>query len=141
MKERYLFRIGLNKEDGRIVENVDLMSIRPRKVLSITKDDIIINIPYEKINEYIKENGTTNKTLEDTVSLMLSGDYKERFKAEYIQVKNRCENLEEMLEKWDYNKLSFTPKCPRSAYQFQLRAMKDYKDILEIRAKIEEIDL
>lgn len=31
--------------------------------------------------------------------------------------------------------------CPRATYNFQLRAMKDYLDILEIRAKIEGIDL
>ena len=37
--------------------------------------------------------------------------------------------------------LTFTPTCPKETYNFQLRAMKEYLDILVIRAKIENIDL
>ena len=39
--------------------------------------------------------------LKDTVSLMCSDDYKERFKAEYAQVAVRYEKLKAMLDKWD----------------------------------------
>lgn len=37
--------------------------------------------------------------LKDTVDLMNSEDYKERFKAEYLQTKIRYDNLRKMLVK------------------------------------------
>ena len=37
-------------------------------------------------------------TLQDTVALMNSADYKERFKAEYYQLANRFKGLKKMLE-------------------------------------------
>ena len=43
--------------------------------------------------------------------------------------------------KWDEGKLDFTPTCPRELYNMQLRAMKEYLDILVIRAKFEDIQL
>lgn len=79
--------------------------------------------------------------LKDTVSLMCSDDYKERFKAEYAQVAVRYEKLKEMLDRWDVGKLNFTPTCPRSIYNFQIRAMADYIASLEARAAIEGIEL
>ena len=82
-----------------------------------------------------------NEVLAATAALMTSENYKDRFKAEYIQLKNRYEGLKRMIDKWDNGTLSFTPTCPRATYNFQLRAMKDYLDILEIRAKIEGINL
>ena len=75
--------------------------------------------------------------LKETIELMQSSDYKDRFKAEYMQLKNRYEGLKRMIDNWDNGTLSFTPTCPRATYNFQLRAMKDYLDILEVRAKIE----
>ena len=45
--------------------------------------------------------------------MMLSEDYKERFKAEYYQLVNRYKNLKAMLEKWDNGTLGFTPDCTR----------------------------
>ena len=88
----------------------------------------------------IDEN-TKNTELAMTAEGMVSDDYKERFIAEYIQIKNRYNGLLGMIEKWDANNLPFVPTCPRETYNFQLRAMKDYMDILVVRAKIEGIDL
>ena len=82
-----------------------------------------------------------NEVLAATAALMTSENYKDRFKAEYIQLKNRYEGLKRMIDNWDNGTLSFPPTCPRATYKFQLRAMKDYLDILEIRAKIEGINL
>lgn len=76
-----------------------------------------------------------------SADLMLSTDYKDRFVAEYLQLKNRYEGLSRMLVNWDNGTLVFTPTCPRETYNFQLRAMKDYMDILIVRAKIENIKL
>lgn len=82
-----------------------------------------------------------NEILKKSADLMLSSDYKERFLAEYMQIKNRYEGLSRMIENWDNRTLSFTPTCPRETYNFQLRAMKDYMDILIVRASMEKINL
>ena len=109
--------------------------------------------------------------LQTITSLMLSADYKDRMKAEYYHLINRMENLQAVLKLWDSGKLSFTPDCPRSIYDLQLRIIgneirsflaetegiasrfeadrfdiycvhqQDYMAILEARAKIEKIEL
>ena len=79
--------------------------------------------------------------LQSITSLMLSADYKDRMKAEYYHVQNRRENLEAVLNLWDSGKLNFVPDCPRSIFDLQLSAMKDYMAVLEARAKIENIAL
>lgn len=79
--------------------------------------------------------------LKETCAMMTSADYKERFRAEYLQNKIRLGNLNGMLEKWDKGELNFTPTCPREIYNFQVKAMQEYNDVLVIRAKIEGIEL
>ena len=79
--------------------------------------------------------------LKDTVKLMESTDYKERFKAEYEQLRIRFEKLNAMLGKWDAGTLEFTPTCPRSTYNIQIRAMADYLAALEARAIMEGVSL
>ena len=79
--------------------------------------------------------------LQTITSLMLSSDYKDIMKAEYYHLMNRKENLEAVIKLWDSGKLPFTSDCPRSIYDLQLRAMNDYKAVLEARAKIEKIVL
>ncbi len=89
-----------------------------------------------------KNMGTYRETkLKDTVSLMCSDDYKERFNAEYMQVCVRYQKLKAMLDKWDEGKLNFQPTCPRGIYNFQIKAMADYIASLEARAAIEDIEL
>lgn len=79
--------------------------------------------------------------LKDTAKMMNSSDYKERFKAEYIQTGIRYQKLKAMLERWDKGELNFQPICPRAIYNFQIRAMGDYIACLETRAAIENIEL
>lgn len=81
------------------------------------------------------------KELQETATMMCSADYKERFCAEYYQLETRYEKLKAMVEKWDKGELSFTPTCLRSTYDLQLRAMADYKAVLEMRANIEGVEL
>lgn len=82
-----------------------------------------------------------SKILNKLSKLMLNSDYKERLIKEYSELKTRYNRLQEMLNKWDERKLDFTPTCPRELYNMQLRAMKEYLDILVIRAKFEGIQL
>ena len=78
--------------------------------------------------------------LKDTKEMMCSADYKERFKAEYYQLKIRYDKLVDMCEKWDKGELNFTPTCPRYIYEAQLAYMSNYIDTLEERAILENID-
>ena len=77
----------------------------------------------------------------DTVPLMNSEYYRDRFKAEYYQVYIRFVKLKAMLEKWDKDELDFEPTCPYSTYEMQIKAMRDYIAVLEARAVMENIDL
>lgn len=79
--------------------------------------------------------------LNETVKMMNSADYKERFQAEYNQLAIRYYGLKNMLEKWDAGTLSFKPTCPRSTYNMQIKAMTDYLAVLEARAVMEGIKL
>ena len=79
--------------------------------------------------------------LADTVDGMNSADYKERFIAEYNQLKIRVCGLDNMMGKWGKNELTFEPTCPYSTYKLQIRAMRDYMAILEMRAVMEGIEL
>lgn len=79
--------------------------------------------------------------LRDTVEMMNSADYKERFKAEYYQTAIRYGKLKAMVDKYNNGTLEFKPTCPMSIYDIQLRAMRDYLAILEARAAIEGVEL
>lgn len=80
-------------------------------------------------------------TLNQTVGLMMSADFKDRAKAEYHQLAIRCEKLEAMCQKYEAGELGFTPNCSLELLKRQLGYMQNYKDILEVRAEIEGIDL
>lgn len=82
-----------------------------------------------------------NRVLAGTRDMMISPDYKERFRAEYIQLKNRFDGLKKMLDAWDDKKLNFVPPCPRDLYGEQVTDMELYLRTLERRAKLEDIDL
>lgn len=72
--------------------------------------------------------------LKDTIKLMKSNDYKDRFKAEYYQLKIRKEKLQKMLN----NK----PFYSKDFYDYsQLDVMRSYMILLERRARKENIDL
>lgn len=79
--------------------------------------------------------------LKDTVELMVSADFKDRFKAEYAQDKNRAMGLERMLEAYKAGALSFKPNCSYELLHEQLVYMKAKLRVLEERAVIENIDL
>ena len=90
--------------------------------------------------------------LKETANAMVSLDYKERFKAEYWQLKIRLENLRKfnlrikagrMINEMLCTESDKIPKhdCPDWLLGDQQRVMEDYLDILEERAIIENIDL
>ena len=82
-----------------------------------------------------------------TVDGMLSDDYKERFKAEYQQLKIRVDKLNAFCNKieaaFESEKKMDVPKhdCAYPLLIRQLGTMREYLHILEVRAVIEGIDL
>ena len=79
--------------------------------------------------------------LKETIELMVSSDYKERFRAEYKQLEIRRNGLYNMLKKYKAGELPFTPSCSYDLLNGQLKAMDMYSGYLEERAKIENIKL
>lgn len=88
--------------------------------------------------------------LKDTVEMMGSADYKERFKAEYYQTKTRYEKLKAFCDKIEAAQITMglknsveepTHDCPYYLLRDQQRAMGEYLHILELRAVIEGIAL
>lgn len=90
--------------------------------------------------------------LRETVELMNSEDYKERFKAEYYQTKIRYEKLKafntkiEAFERNQFSECKNTlemPKhdCPLELLWEQQHVMGNYLHLLEVRAVIEKVEL
>lgn len=79
--------------------------------------------------------------LKDTVELMNSDDYKDRFRAEYYQLWIRKEKLNLMLHNWKEGKLSFEPKCSYELLFEQLIYMNNYLIALRERAQIEGVEV
>lgn len=79
--------------------------------------------------------------LNEIAKIMVSADYKERFKAEYLQLKIRITCLSNMLKKYKEGTLTFKPTCSYELLHTQLVYMECYLNTLEERAKIEGIKL
>lgn len=79
--------------------------------------------------------------LKDTIKLMESEDFKDRFRAEYFQLKNRRNGLNTMLCKMENGELDFTPKSSYELLHTQWVIMGTYLSLLEERASIEDISL
>lgn len=81
------------------------------------------------------------KDLKETIELMESDDYKERFIAEYAQVKIRTLKLLKTVKSHFNGGEKFKLNCPIGILINQLAAMGGYLDVLRDRAAIEEIEL
>ncbi|MGN0773586.1 MAG: crAss001_48 related protein [Candidatus Ventricola sp.] len=79
--------------------------------------------------------------LRDTVEPMLSDDYKERFRAEYMQTKYRYDRLHDMVVRYEAGTLNFKPTCSIELLKQQKSAMGQYLYSLEVRAQVEHIQL
>lgn len=79
--------------------------------------------------------------LKDTIELMNSGAYQDRFRAEYYQTKIRYDKLHKMIVKHEAGTLEFNPESPIAILKMQKSAMGNYLYTLEVRAQIEGIEL
>lgn len=76
----------------------------------------------------------------DTVGLMINGDYKDRFVAEYQQAGIRLDRLRKMISQYDAGALNFEP-ANINLLREQAAVMEKYLYILGERAKLEKIRL
>lgn len=81
------------------------------------------------------------EVLKDTVKGMISEDYKERFIAEYSQLRIRILGLRNMLNQMFEGELDSEPTCNFNILQRQLQTMTMYALILESRAEEEGIEI
>lgn len=122
----YLYYDELNSCEWysvKIPEINDMTYVLPDTCISIKNDTIVI------------------KNLQDTIPLMNSSNYKDRFIAEYLQLCIRKEKLYNMINKYNEGELEFEPTCPIKMLEEQYDLMHKYAEKLEERAKIENIDL
>lgn len=103
--------------------------------------DYLLGLTWVKSLDENLRNEEEVMELKDTVDTMLNADYKERFKAEYHQLKIRCEKLHAMIIKYEAGTLDFKPDCPLALLKNQHTAMRAYLYDLAVRAEIENVKL
>ena len=82
-----------------------------------------------------------NTDISNICKLLSSEDFKDRVRGEYLLLKDKCEKLRIMLEKYATGTLEFQPKCSFEILFNQYDHMTSYLNILELRAKIEGFEL
>lgn len=147
--EKYLFKANIFAKLSEIVEadsEKEVMGkIRKQESFEIKQEVLRLypsSIEIRKIKEKKEEN---NMELKETVELMNSEDYKERFVAEYHQVKIRYEKLKNFCNKIEVEEMLGKEvtkhDCPLELLREQQKYMGLYLSILEKRALIENVEL
>lgn len=147
--EKYLFKSNIFAQLSEIVEADSEKEvwnkIRNRTSFEIKQKALQVypaSIEIRKIKEKKEKN---NMELKETVELMNSEYYKERFVAEYRQVKIRYEKLKNFCNKIEVEtmlgKEVTKHDCPLELLREQQKYMGLYLSVLEKRALIENIVL
>ena len=79
--------------------------------------------------------------LKDTIELMTSESWKDRFVAEYLQTKIRYEKLHKLIVKREVDKIDFITPIPFDSWMTQAAHMGGYLYELEKQAAIHGIEL
>ena len=147
--EKYLFKSNIFAKLSEIVEadsEKEVMDkIRKQESFEIKQEVLRLypsSIEIRKIKEKKEKN---NMELKETVELMKSVDYKDRFIAEYHQVKIRYEKLKNFCNKIEVEtmlgKEVTKHDCPLELLREQQKYMGLYLSILEKRSLIENVEL
>ena len=133
------------KDKSVIVSKIETLEHLMKEYFDIEENDsevIYDGIGCDAANSEIENLDIVNdgkediKSLEDEVNSESVMDVNVKANGEDINA-----GLRNMLDKWDQGELEFTPTCPRSTYNMQIKAMTDYIAVLEARAIIEGITL
>lgn len=146
---KYLFKSNIFAQLSEIVEADSEKEvwnkIRNQKSFEIKQKALQIcpaSIEIRKVKEKKEKN---NMELKETVELMNSEDYKERFVAEYHQVKIRYEKLKNFCNKIEVEEMLGKEvtkhDCPLELLREQQKYMGLYLSVLEKRALIENVVL
>lgn len=146
---KYLFKSNIFAKLSEIVEadsEKEVMDkIRKQESFEIKQEVLRLypsSIEIRKVKEKKEKN---NMELKETVELMNSDDYKERFVAEYHQVKIRYEKLKDFCNKIEVEtmlgKEVTKHDCPLELLREQQKYMGLYLSVLEKRALIENVEL
>lgn len=146
---KYLFKANIFAKLSEIVEadsEKEVMDkIRKQESFEIKQEVLRLypsSIEIRKIKEKKEKN---NMELKETVELMNSVDYKDRFIAEYHQVKIRYEKLKNFCNKIEVEEMLGKEvtkhDCPLELLREQQKYMGLYLSILEKRALIENVEL
>lgn len=147
--EKYLFKSNIFAKLSEIVEadsEKEVMDkIRKQESFEIKQEVLRLypsSIEIRKVKEKKEKN---NMELKETVELMNSDDYKERFVAEYRQVEIRYEKLKNFCNKIEVEtmlgKEVTKHDCPLELLREQQKYMGLYLSVLEKRALIENVVL
>lgn len=79
--------------------------------------------------------------LKETIELMSSADWKDRFVAEYLQTKIRYEKLHKLIVRREAGKLDFDTPIPLESWKEQAYHMGMYLNELEKQSVIHGIEL
>ena len=79
--------------------------------------------------------------LKDTIELMTSDNWKDRFVAEYLQTKIRYEKLHKMIVKRETGVMPFETPIPLKSWETQIWHMGQYLHELEKQASLHGIEL
>lgn len=89
----------------------------------------------------MRQKGDDVVELKDTIELMTSSDWKDRFIAEYLQTKIRYEKLHKLIIKREVGKHGFDTPIPLESWKTQAQHMGLYLYELEKQAMIHDIEL
>lgn len=146
---KYLFKSNIFAQLSEIVEADSEKEvwdkIRNRKSFEIKQEVLKVYPSSIEIRKIKEKNEKNNMELKETIELMCSDNYKERFVAEYHQVKIRYEKLKNFCNKIEVEtmlgKEVTKHDCPLELLREQQKYMGLYLSVLEKRALIEKVVL
>lgn len=126
IKSAYVLTLGMG--DDLFVPEADIESI-----------ELVDDPEYERIEEAddLQEKDITKPNRRRQPM----SDYKQRMIREHRELQERISKLAHMLEGYAEGTLDFTPACSFQLLESQLYAMGTYANILQERARIEQVDL
>lgn len=147
--EKYLFKSNIFAQLSEIVEADSEKEvwnkIRNQKSFEIKQEVLKLYPASIEIRKIKEKKEKSNMELKETIELMCSSDYKERFVAEYHQVKIRYEKLKNFCNKIEVEtmlgKEVTKHDFPLELLREQQKYMGLYLSILEKRALIENVEL
>lgn len=147
--EKYWFKSNIFAQLSEIVEadsEKEVMDkIKNQKSFEIKQEVLKVYPSSIEITKIKEKKEKSNMELKETVELMNSEDYKERFIAEYHQVKIRYEKLKNFCNKIEVEEMLGKEvtkhDCPLELLREQQKYMGLYLSVLEKRALIENVEL